>query len=44
MVTYDQYESEDFFYDSAAGGDSGAVTGRRLRFLPGRKKPVASKS
>jgi preprotein translocase subunit SecY len=41
MVTYDQYESEDFFYDSAAGGDTGAVTGRRLRFLPGRKKPVA---
>jgi preprotein translocase subunit SecY len=42
MVTYDQYESEDFFYDSAAGGESGAVTGRRLRFLPGRKKPVAA--
>jgi preprotein translocase subunit SecY len=40
MVTYDQYESEDFFYDSSAGGESGAITGRRLRFLPGRKKPT----
>jgi preprotein translocase subunit SecY len=43
MVTYDQYESEDFFYDSAAGEESGAVTGRRLRFLPGRKKAVEPK-
>jgi preprotein translocase subunit SecY len=43
MVTYDQYESEDFFYDTSAGGESGAVTGRRLRFLPGHKKPVAPK-
>jgi len=42
MVTYDQYESDDFFYDSTSGEESGAVTGRRLRFLPGRKKPVAS--
>jgi len=44
MVTYDQYESEDFFYDSSGGGDSGAITGRRLRFIPGRKKPVAPKA
>ncbi|HUB93848.1 MAG TPA: preprotein translocase subunit SecY [Verrucomicrobiae bacterium] len=44
MVTYDQYESEDFFYDSSAGEESGAVTGRRLRFLPGRKKPTVPKS
>lgn len=43
MVTYDQYESEDFFYDSAGGEETGAVTGRRLRFLPGRKKPAAPK-
>jgi len=43
MVTYDQYESEDFFYDSSAGGESGAVTGRRLRFLPGHKKAVGPK-
>lgn len=43
MVTYDQYESEDFFYDSAGGGESGAITGRRLRFIPGRRKPVAPK-
>jgi preprotein translocase subunit SecY len=41
MVTYDQYESDDFFYDTTSGEESGAVTGRRLRFLPGRKKPVA---
>ena len=41
MVTYDQYQSDDFFYDSAAGEETGAVTGRRfLRFLPGRKKPT----
>lgn len=44
MVTYDQYESEDFFYDSSAGEESGAVTGRRLRFLPGHKKPTAPKN
>lgn len=37
MVTYDQYQSDDFFYDSAVGGDSGAITGRRLRFIPRRK-------
>jgi preprotein translocase subunit SecY len=40
MVTYDQYQSDDFFYDSAVGEESGAVTGRRLRFLPGRKRPT----
>jgi preprotein translocase subunit SecY len=40
MVTYDQYQSDDFFYDSAVGEESGAVTGRRLRFLPGRKQPT----
>jgi preprotein translocase subunit SecY len=44
MVTYDQYESEDFFYDSSAGEESGSVTGRRLRFLPGHKKPTAPKN
>jgi preprotein translocase subunit SecY len=43
MVTYDQYESEDFFYDSASGEESGAILGRKLRFLPGRKKPTAPK-
>lgn len=36
MITYDQYSRDDFFYDSAAGGESGAVTGRRLRFIPRR--------
>lgn len=40
MVTYDQYQSNDFFYDSAGGEESGAVTGRRLRFLPRRHKVV----
>jgi preprotein translocase subunit SecY len=43
MVTYDQYQSDDFFYDSAVGGESGAVTGRRLRFLPRRKNADATK-
>lgn len=43
MVTYDQYQSDDFFYDSAVGEESGAVTGRRLRFLPGRKKSASTK-
>ena len=36
MVTYDQYAKDDFFYDATVGGDSGAVTGKRLRFLPKR--------
>ncbi|HSX31196.1 MAG TPA: preprotein translocase subunit SecY [Candidatus Saccharimonadales bacterium] len=38
MVTYDQYQRDDFFYDSAVGEESGAVTGRRLRFIPWRRK------
>ncbi len=38
MITYDQYSRDDFFYDSAGGGESGAVTGKRLKFLPHRKK------
>lgn len=33
MVTYDQYEQPDFFYESQPG-----VAARRLRFLPGRKR------
>lgn len=42
MVTYDQYESDDFFYEPADG--VGAATGaRRLRFIPGRKKPTSPK-
>lgn len=44
MVTYDQYQSDDFFYDSAAGEESGAVTGRRLRFLPGRRKATPNET
>jgi len=45
MVTYDQYESEDFFYDAAGGENLTAATGgaRVLRFLPGHKKPVEPK-
>jgi preprotein translocase subunit SecY len=38
MVTYDQYQSDDFFYDTASGEEGGAITGRRLRFLPRRDK------
>ncbi len=34
MVTYDQYSRDDFFYDTASGEESGAVTGRRLKFIP----------
>ncbi len=45
MVTYDQYESEDFFYDATGGENLTAVTGgaKILRFIPGRKKPTAPK-
>jgi preprotein translocase subunit SecY len=43
MVTYDQYQSDDFFYDTASGEESGAITGRRLRFLPRRTKKTAKK-
>ncbi len=35
MVTYDQYEQPDFFYDSEAPHEA-ATGARRLRFLPGR--------
>ncbi len=34
MVTYDQYSRDDFFYDTAGGEESGAVMGKRLKFLP----------
>ncbi|PID30587.1 preprotein translocase subunit SecY [Candidatus Saccharibacteria bacterium] len=34
MITYDQYSRDDFFYDSAGGEESGAITGKRLRFMP----------
>jgi preprotein translocase subunit SecY len=37
MVTYDQYEQPDFFYDSATPG----TAARRLRFIP-RRKPKKS--
>ncbi|MCA9327176.1 hypothetical protein KDA14_01475, partial [Candidatus Saccharibacteria bacterium] len=43
MITYDQYSRDDFFYDSAAGGESGAVTGRRLRFIPRPSLPRGKK-
>lgn len=37
MVTYDQYEQPDFFYDVSVPADA-ATGGRRLRFLPKRRK------
>lgn len=42
MVTYDQYEQPDFFYD--ASDPANAATGsRRLRFLPRRKRKTQQK-
>lgn len=38
MVTYDQYSRDDFFYDTANGEESGAVMGKRLRFVPRLKR------
>jgi preprotein translocase subunit SecY len=37
MVTYDQYEQPDFFYDSTQPAQA-ATGGRILRFLPSRKR------
>lgn len=37
MVTYDQYDQPDFFYDSSEPAQA-ATGGRRLRFLPRRGK------
>lgn len=37
MVTYDQYEQPDFFYESQNAAEA-ATGARRLRFLPGRKR------
>jgi hypothetical protein len=37
MVTYDQYEQPDFFYDQDTPALA-AAGARRLRFLPRRKK------
>lgn len=37
MVTYDQYQQPDFFYDVTTPIDA-ATGGRRLRFLPNRNK------
>lgn len=44
MITYDQYSRDDFFYDSAGGGESGAVLGKRLRFIPRRSTRKSKKS
>ncbi|HSX31380.1 MAG TPA: preprotein translocase subunit SecY [Candidatus Saccharimonadales bacterium] len=40
MVTYDQYQSDDFFYEPRGGESITPLTGgaRLLRFLPGRRK------
>ncbi len=40
MVTYDQYEQPDFFYDASDPANA-ATGGRRLRFLPRRKSRKA---
>ncbi|HSX27356.1 MAG TPA: preprotein translocase subunit SecY [Patescibacteria group bacterium] len=37
MVTYDQYEQPDFFYDSSEPANA-ATGSRRLRFLPKRRR------
>jgi preprotein translocase subunit SecY len=37
MVTYDQYQQPDFFYDTEVPLDA-ATGARRLRFIPGRSK------
>ena len=42
MVTYDQYEQPDFFYDTTVPLDA-ATGAKRLRFLPRRKKRAAKK-
>jgi hypothetical protein len=42
MVTYDQYEQPDFFYDSSEPAQA-ALGARKLRFLPGRKNSKKSK-
>lgn len=45
MVTYDTYESEDFFYEPEEDEGLAALSsgGPRLRFLPGHRKPTAPK-
>jgi preprotein translocase subunit SecY len=44
MVTYDQYEQPDFFYDSDSALEQGYGVKSRLRFLPKRgKKPTDEK-
>jgi len=45
MVTYDQYQSEDFFYDSDAGEkpDEGTTPRKLVRLLPSRKKSTSSR-
>lgn len=37
MITYDQYEQPDYFYEPGPGGTA-AMGARRLRFIPRRKK------
>lgn len=41
MVTYDQYEQPDFFYDTSVPIEA-ATGGRRLRFIPRRTKSSSS--
>jgi preprotein translocase subunit SecY len=37
MVTYDQYQSDDFFYDNDQTGGEEIAPSRRFGFLPGRR-------
>lgn len=43
MVTYDQYEQPDFFYDNDLPHEA-ATGARRLKFLPRKRKMKASKN
>jgi hypothetical protein len=40
MVTYDQYEQADYFYDTDVPG----TASRKLKFLPSRKKANPDKN
>jgi preprotein translocase subunit SecY len=42
MVTYDQYEQPDFFYDTSVPAEA-ATGARRLRFIPRRSKKKSTK-
>jgi hypothetical protein len=37
MVTYDQYQSDDFFYDNDTTGGEEIAPSKRFGFLPRRR-------